>query len=292
MIHLFHKASQTCSQDITRAYSTSFASAIRLLHKDLRAPICNIYGFVRFADEIVDTFHDFDKARLLHEFKVETFAAIGRGISLNPVLHSFQLTVNEYNIDHSLINAFFHSMEMDLDRKAYDEKGYEEYIYGSAEVVGLMCLQVFCEGKKEAYDKLKEPARALGAAFQKVNFLRDIQADYNGLARVYFPCCDFNNFTEEDKRRIEEDINKDFKAAYKGIIHLPLKARFGVYVAYKYYLSLFRKIRKMQPATILHQRVRIPDYHKLLIILRAGVKNRLRLIAPQAGPITEMESSF
>ncbi|MCG2613996.1 phytoene/squalene synthase family protein [Terrimonas sp. NA20] len=292
MIHLFHEASQTCSQDITRTYSTSFASAIRLLHKDLRAPICNIYGFVRLADEIVDTFHEFDKQRLLSEFKVETFAAIARGISLNPVLHSFQLTVNQYEIDHDLINAFFHSMEMDLDRKVYDEKGYEDYIYGSAEVVGLMCLQVFCEGKKEAFEKLKTPARALGAAFQKVNFLRDIQADYNGLARVYFPCCDFNNFTAEDKRRIEEDIHQDFKAAYRGITHLPLKARFGVYVAYKYYLSLFRKIRKMQPSTILHQRVRIPDYHKVLIILRAGLKNKLRLIAPQTGSISEMESSF
>lgn len=292
MIHLFHEASQACSQDITRAYSTSFASAIRLLHKDLRAPICNIYGFVRFADEIVDTFHEFDKESLLQEFKIETVAAIARGISLNPVLNSFQLTVNQYKIDHSLINAFFHSMQMDLDRKVYDEKGYEEYIYGSAEVVGLMCLQVFCEGKRETFDKLKEPARALGAAFQKVNFLRDIQADYNGLARVYFPCCDFNNFTEEDKRRIEEDIHQDFKAAYKGITHLPLKARFGVYVAYKYYLSLFRKIRKMQPSTILQQRVRIPDYHKILIILRAGLKNKLRLITPPTSAVSEMESSF
>ncbi|PZR21129.1 MAG: phytoene synthase [Citrobacter freundii] len=280
MLHLFHKSSQQCSEEITRTYSTSFASAIRLLHKDLRAPICNIYGFVRFADEIVDTFHNFDKERLLAEFKTETFTAIRRGISLNPVLHSFQLTVNEFNIDHALILAFFKSMEMDLSRKIYDEKGYQDYIYGSAEVVGLMCLQVFCEGKKEVFESLKGPARALGAAFQKVNFLRDIQADYSGLARVYFPCCDFSNFTDDDKRRIEHDIQNDFKAAYKGIIHLPLKARFGVYVAYKYYLSLFRKITKMNSSNILHQRVRIPDYHKMLILLRAGVKNRLRLITP------------
>lgn len=280
MIHLFHSACQQCSQDITRKYSTSFASAIRLLHKDLRAPICNIYGFVRFADEVVDTFHDYEKEVLLQEFKKETFLAIERGISLNPVLHSFQLTVNQYQIDHSLINAFFHSMEMDLCRKAYDKEGYKEYIYGSAEVVGLMCLQVFCEGKKDAYEKLRLPARALGAAFQKVNFLRDIQADFDGLARTYFPCCDFNNFTEEDKAKIEEDISNDFKAAYKGIIHLPLKARFGVYVAYKYYLSLFKKIRKMNSSAILRQRVRIPDYYKLLIIVRAGVKNQLRLIHP------------
>lgn len=289
MLHLFHKSSQLCSAEITKIYSTSFASAIRLLHKDLRAPICNIYGFVRFADEIVDTFHDFDKEGLLAEFKTETFTAISRGISLNPVLHSFQLTVNEFNIDHALINAFFNSMEMDLNRKIYDEKGYQDYIYGSAEVVGLMCLQVFCEGKKEVFERLKDPARALGAAFQKVNFLRDIQADYNGLARIYFPCCDFSNFTDDDKRRIEQDIRDDFKAAYKGIIHLPLKARFGVYVAYKYYLSLFRKITKMNSSNILHQRVRIPDYHKLLIVLRAGVKNRLRLITPD---LSDMEGSF
>lgn len=289
MLHLFHQSSQQCSADITRTYSTSFASAIKLLHKDLRAPICNIYGFVRLADEIVDTFHDFDKPTLLSEFKSETLAAIKRGISLNPVLHSFQLTVNQYAIEHALIHAFFHSMEMDLERKAYDKEGYKEYIYGSAEVVGLMCLQVFCEGRKDVFDQLKEPARSLGAAFQKVNFLRDIQADYNGLARVYFPCCDFNNFTEEDKRRIEEDIHKDFRAAYKGILRLPLKARFGVYVAYKYYFSLFRKIRRMQADTILRQRVRIPDYHKLLIILRAGLKNRFRLIAPET---QMMESSY
>ena len=280
MIDLFHAACQNCSRDITREYSTSFASAIRLLHKDFRAPICNIYGFVRLADEVVDTFHDYEKELLLQEFKKETFLAIERGISLNPVLHSFQLTVNRYRIDHSLIHAFFHSMEMDLSRKTYDPEGYTEYIYGSAEAVGLMCLQVFCEGRTEIYERLRLPARALGAAFQKVNFLRDIQSDYNGLARIYFPRCDFNNFTDEDKRRIEEDIHKDFRTAYKGIIQLPLKARFGVYVAYKYYLSLFTKIKRLNPSTILQQRVRIPDYHKLLIILRAGIKNHLRLIAP------------
>jgi phytoene synthase len=256
------------------------------------APICNIYGFVRFADEVVDTFHDYEKDVLLQEFKKETFLAIERGISLNPVLHSFQLTVNQYGIDRSLINTFFHSMETDLSRTAYDQEGYKEYIYGSAEVVGLMCLQVFCEGKMDAYEKLRLPARALGAAFQKVNFLRDIQADYNGLARIYFPCCDFNNFSEEDKARIEEDIQNDFKAAYKGITHLPLKARFGVYVAYKYYLSLFKKIRKMNSSMILRQRVRIPDYHKILIILRAGVKNQLRLIHPDGITASEINSSF
>jgi 15-cis-phytoene synthase len=278
MVQLFHTTSQSCSRIVTESYSTSFSSAIKMLHKDLRQPVFNIYGFVRFADEIVDTFHDHDKEFLLQQFRTETYDAIKRGISLNPILNSFQRTVNEFNIDHKLIDAFFHSMEMDLNKKAYDCQGYKEYIYGSAEVVGLMCLYVFCEGKKESYDKLESPARSLGAAFQKVNFLRDIKADFNGLARVYFPGCDFNNFTEQEKRQIEEDIHNDFRQAYLGITMLPLKARFGVYVAYKYYLSLFKKIKRMEPARVLEERIRIPNYRKAMIIFRAGVKNQLRLI--------------
>jgi len=278
MIDLFHSTSENCSRIVTEQYSTSFASAIRLLHKDLRPPIFNIYGFVRFADEIVDTFHAFDKAALLEEFKKETYDAIDRGISCNPILNSFQCTVNKYNIDRELIEAFFQSMQWDLGRKTYQEDEYREYIYGSAEVVGLMCLMVFCEGKKDIYEQLKMPARSLGAAFQKVNFLRDIKSDYNDLARVYFPCCDFNNFTEVQKQQIEDDIHADFAAAYKGILQLPAKARFGVYVAYKYYLSLFRKIKRLKPAKVLEQRIRIPNYRKLMIILRAGVKNQLHLI--------------
>lgn len=282
MISLFHTSSECCSRLVTERYSTSFSSAIRMLHRDLRAPICNIYGFVRLADEIVDSFHEHDKTNLLAEFKAETYAAIKRGISLNPILHSFQRTVNQYRIDLHLVDAFFRSMEMDLERRVYDEQGYMEYIYGSAEVVGLMCLYVFCEGDQKLYDQLKEPARSLGAAFQKVNFLRDIKADYAGLARVYFPRCDFENFTLEDKQKIEEDIQADFRAAYQGITHLPLKARFGVYVAYKYYLSLFKKIKRLEPAHILCARVRIPNYHKALIVLRATVKNQLRLIQPES----------
>lgn len=278
MIELFHQVSEECSRLTTERYSTSFSSSIRLLHKDLRQPVFNIYGFVRFADEIVDTFHNHDKPYLLEQFKKETYDAIERGISLNPILNSFQKTVNQYNIDHALIDAFLHSMEMDLTNKNYDQQGYEEYIYGSAEVVGLMCLYVFCDGKKELYDKLKEPARSLGAAFQKVNFLRDIKADYNGLARMYFPGCDFNNFCERQKREIEEDIQRDFRHAYEGIIKLPLKARFGVYVAYKYYMSLFRKIKRLKPATVLQSRIRIPDYKKAMIVLRAGLKNQMGLI--------------
>ncbi len=278
MVELFHTTSENCSRIVTEKYSTSFSSAIRMLHKDLRTSVFNIYGFVRFADEIVDTFHEYDKSFLLEQFKKETYDAIERKISLNPILNSFQRTVNEYNIDHKLIDAFFNSMEMDLNKNAYDCEGYKEYIYGSAEVGGLMCHYVFCEGKKDLYDSLKDAARSLGAAFQKVNFLRDIKADFNGLSRVYFPGCDFNNFTEQKKNQIEEDIQNDFRLAYNGIKRLPLKARFGVYVAYKYYLSLFKKIKQLEPARVLEERVRIPNYLKAMIIFRAGVKNQLRLI--------------
>jgi len=278
MMRKFHAVSNKSSEITTKEYSTSFSSAIRLLHHDLQQPIYNIYGFVRFADEIVDTFHDYDKASLLEEFKNDTYAAIHRKISLNPILNSFQKTVNEYNIDHHLVGAFFQSMEMDLNQKTYDTRNFNEYVYGSAEVVGLMCLHVFCEGKKEVCEKLKFSARSLGAAFQKVNFLRDINADYNSLSRMYFPGCDFNNFTEQDKKQIEADIHNDFKAAYSGILKLPLKSRFGVYVAYKYYLSLFKKIKNLEPARILESRIRIPDYKKIMIMVRAGVKNQLGLI--------------
>jgi len=278
MMNIFHEVSHLCSKATTEKYSTSFSSAIRLLHKDLRTPVYNIYGFVRFADEIVDTFHDFDKETLLEEFKKETYTAIERGISLNPILNSFQQTVNEYNIDLHLVDAFFHSMEMDLTESAYDCDTYQEYIYGSAEVVGLMCLYVFCEGNQEIYSNLKPSAQALGAAFQKVNFLRDAKADYQQLSRTYFPGVDFNNFTSCSKKKIEEDIALDFVNAYKGIAQLPVKARFGVYVAYKYYLSLFNKIKKAQPKSILHQRFRIPNYGKVYILAKASVRAQLNIL--------------
>ena len=278
MMELFHTVCECCSRTTTERYSTSFSSAIKLLHQDLRQPIFNIYGLVRFADEIVDTFHEHDKSILLAEFKQQTYEAIDRKISLNPILHSFQLTVNHFNIDHKLIEAFFKSMEMDLDKKAYDHQGYIEYIYGSAEVVGLMCLYVFCEGDRSRYERLKSSARSLGAAFQKVNFLRDLKADFKQLDRVYFPGCDFTNFTACDKTRIEADIQQDFDDAYKGIMQLPVKARFGVYVAYKYYLSLFKRIKRCQPQNILIERIRIPNYSKAAIVVRAGVKNQLGMI--------------
>jgi 15-cis-phytoene synthase len=277
-MHLFHSVSEKCSRITTEEYSTSFSSAIKLLHQDLRKPIYNIYGFVRFTDEIVDTFHDYDKAALLACFKRQTYEAIDTRISLNPILHSFQSTVNKYKIGHDLIAAFFSSMEMDLNKTTYDLREYNEYIYGSAEVVGLMCLHVFCEGNSELYHKLKGPARSLGAAFQKVNFLRDVKTDFTGMDRVYFPDCDFSNFTSSDKRKIEEDIQNDFNEAFTGILKLPIKARFGVYVAYKYYLSLFYRIKSMQPSRIMEERIRIPNYRKLMIIMRAGVKNQLHLI--------------
>ena len=273
MISLFHKVSHQCSKITTEGYSTSFSSAIRMLHVDLRMPVYDIYGFVRFADEIVDTFHEFDKQSLLAQFKKETYEAIERGISLNPILHSFQLTVNKYKIDHTLIEAFFNSMEMDLSDKEYDAACYSTYIYGSAEVVGLMCLYVFCNGDKMAYGKLKPSAQSLGAAFQKINFLRDLKADHEQLNRTYFPGVNFKKFTEEDKRIIEKDIALDLKNAYEGILMLPVKARFGVYVAYKYYRTLFKKIQQAQPQLLFQNRVRISNTFKAVILLKAGLRS-------------------
>lgn len=277
-MELFYRISASCSRVVTKTYSTSFSSAIQLLHKDIREGIFNIYGFVRLADEIVDTFHDYDKNKLLQQFKTETFDSIQDGISLNPILQSFQQTVKKYNIDIQLIEDFFESMECDLSQTTHTSSSYEKYIYGSAEVIGLICLYVFCEGNQSQYFELKEPARALGAAFQKVNFLRDMNNDFQALSRVYFPQCDFYNFTNLEKQSIEQDIEQDFKKAFEGIFQLPSKARFGVYVAYKYYFSLFRKIRKTDSRLLLKNRIRIPDYYKIYILCRAGIKNRLRLI--------------
>lgn len=278
MMNLFHELSQQCSKITTEKYSTSFSSAIKLLHPNLRTPVFNIYGFVRLADEIVDTFHEYEKEILLNEFKKETYAAIVRGVSLNPILHSFQLTVNKYDIPQHLIAAFFKSMEMDLKKATYDCDGYKEYIYGSAEVVGLMCLYVFCEGDKAEYEKLKPSAQSLGAAFQKVNFLRDVKADYEQLSRTYFPGVDFTKFTPAMKQQIEGEIAIDFAAAYAGILQLPIKAKFGVYVAYKYYLSLFKKIKKTTPVTILEQRIRIDNYSKVFIVAKAGVRSQFNIL--------------
>ena len=278
MEDLYSLTALKCSRLITQHYSTSFTLGIKTLHKRFHLPVYAIYGFVRYADEIVDTFHDHDKESLLSRFKADTYRAIEEKISLNPVLHAFQLVVNEYHIDHELIEAFLYSMEMDLDHKTYSEDTLDTYIYGSAEVVGLMCLRVFCEGDQEEYERLKEPARSLGAAFQKVNFLRDIQADFDDRGRVYFPGVDFHNFTGKDKEAIEEDIQRDFDHAITGIRKLPDGARLGVYLAYIYYLRLFEKIKNLPPTRILSERVRIPDSIKMLLLTQTYVRHRINAL--------------
>lgn len=276
-LKLYDDTTAFSSKYTTLMYSSSFSSAIKLLNKELRQPIFDIYGFVRFADEIVDTFHEYDKAALLHQFKLDTYQAIAQGISMNPILHRFQLTFNRYKIDAALLDAFLLSMEMDLTKQQYDVGSYHTYIYGSAEVVGLMCLYIFCEGDQVQFEALKPSARSLGAAFQKVNFLRDIKADFEGLDRMYFPNCDFSKFTQKDKDAIEDDIQNDFSIALSGIKQLPMKARFGVYVAFKYYYSLFKKIKKIHPQSILKTRIRIPDYGKLFILAKASIRSQLNL---------------
>lgn len=275
---LFNQTTFECSRLITQRYSTSFTLGIKTLDKKFHYPIYAIYGFVRYADEIVDTFHNKDKKNLLIEFKQQTYEAIERQISLNPVLHCFQMVVNEYQIDHSLIEAFLHSMEMDLMDIEYKQSSYEEYIYGSAEVVGLMCLKVFCEGDEKRYQELLPPAKSLGSAFQKVNFLRDIKSDYYERGRVYFPEIDFNDFSKSHKEKIEADIQADFDAAYKGILALPKGARLGVYLAYTYYLKLFGKIKNFPPQKILEERVRVKDSKKLFLLVGSYLKHRLNAL--------------
>lgn len=280
-MQLYKQTCLDCSKVITQNYSTSFTLGIKTLHKKFHFPIYAIYGFVRYADEIVDTFHGFDKKLLLDKFRTDTYEAIESGISLNPVLHSFQSVVNEYNIDNELIDAFLYSMEMDLQKKEYSQDLYETYIYGSAEVVGLMCLYVFCGGDQAEYDRLKAPAQSLGKAFQKVNFLRDMKSDHEERGRVYFPGVDFHEFNLEEKIKIETDIQADFDHAYTGIVELPDGARRGVYLAYRYYLKLFHKITKLPPARILKERIRVPDKQKLLILLRTYLERQMKP-APQA----------
>lgn len=278
MLSLYEKTTFGCSKLITHEYSTSFSLGIKTLDKSLHEPIYAIYGFVRYADEIVDTFHQYDKAKLLAHFKEETYRAIKEGISLNPVLHSFQKVVHQYHIPLHLIEAFLYSMEMDLYRNQYNEEKYKQYIYGSAEVVGLMCLCVFCEGDRNLYESLEEPAKALGSAFQKVNFLRDMTSDYKERGRVYFPNINFTQFDTQAKALIEEDIEKDFEKAYSGIIRLPKKARAGVYLAYVYYLKLFQKIRKAPVKKILSERIRVPDISKLLLLVQTYFKVKLNVV--------------
>ena len=278
MRDLYSETSLDCSELITKAYSTSFSLGIRTLDKKYHESVYAIYGFVRYADEIVDTFHDHDKKKLLDRFKKETFISIAERISLNPVLHSFQLVVNEYEIDHDLIHAFLLSMEMDLEKKDYEDADYKTYIYGSAEVVGLMCLKVFCGGNEKEYQSLLSPAKNLGAAFQKVNFLRDIKSDFDERGRVYFPRVDFNKFTSDDKKKIEADINNDFVLALEGIKNLPKGARAGVYLAYVYYSVLFKKIKGLSPEMIKSQRIRVPDTQKILLLVRCYFYHKINYI--------------
>lgn len=275
---LFDTISIAASKNITRTYSTSFSLGIYCLHRPLRNPIYSIYGFVRLADEIVDSFHDYNKQELLDEFRTQTYQALDRRISLNPILNSFQHVVHTYKIDLELIDCFMDSMEMDLHMQDHSSSSYEQYILGSAQVVGLMCLNVFANGDKSIYEKLKEPAMKLGAAFQKVNFLRDIQDDNQLLGRVYFPGVNLEQFSQAQKQAIELEIDEDFNEALKGIKQLPASSRFGVYTAYVYYRKLFNKIKTTPPSDILRKRIRIPDYQKMNLLAYSYVKNSLRIL--------------
>lgn len=275
---VYHKTNFKCSKLITKAYSTSFSLGIHALNKKFHDPIYAIYGYVRFADEIVDTFHGHDKEWLLDDFEKQTFKAIRDGISTNPVIHTFQSVVNQYNLDHQLIEAFLHSMRMDLIQSYHGKQSYDDYIYGSAEVVGLMCLTVFCEGNSEVYDHLKPYARSLGAAFQKVNFLRDLKNDFENLGRIYFPNVDFTNFTHEDKLNIEHEIESDFNNALVGIRQLPEGARFGVYLAFIYYRKLFQKIRSTSPGEVTNKRIRINNMRKAYLLFTSYYQNKLNII--------------
>lgn len=263
---LFDKVSAQASKHTTQTYSTSFSLGIYCLNKKLHRAIYNIYGFVRFADEIVDSFHEYDKETLLKEFKEDTYKAIERKISLNPILNSFQEVVNTFHIEQELIDCFLNSMEMDLKQSAHSDESYNQYILGSAEVVGLMCLRVFTNGNEQQYQTLKPSAMKLGAAFQKVNFLRDIKNDMDYLGRIYFPKVNLKCLTEDEKRTIESEIEKDFNDALIGIKQLPSSSKYGVYVAYVYYNSLFKKIKSTPSTKIMIERIRVPNYQKISLL--------------------------
>jgi 15-cis-phytoene synthase len=271
---LYTRNALECSEITTKNYSTSFSMGVRILDKKFRAPIYAIYGFVRFADEIVDTFHDQDKQQLLSDFKVQTYNAIEQKVCTNPILHSFQWVVNNYGIERSLIDAFLKSMEMDLYKNTFSLEEYKEYIYGSAEVVGLMCLRVFYKDQEDEYQRLLPAARKLGEAFQKVNFLRDMRSDQLERGRVYFPEVDFNNFTKETKDKIELDIWDDFQGAFPGIKLLHKEARLGVYLAYRYYLELLKKIQEEEPDRLQEKRFRVSSQKKLLLLLKCFLRNK------------------
>lgn len=279
MKSLFDNVSKECSKLVTNAYSTSFSMATKMLSDSIRQDIYNIYGFVRFADEIVDTFHDYDKEKLFRNFEKDLDNAIKDKISLNPILNSFQETYHKYHIDWHLVEAFMNSMRLDLFKKDYlTEEEYKNYIYGSADVVGLMCLKVFVKGDAEKYEDLKESAMSLGSAFQKVNFLRDLKADFEDLSRTYFPNTDLSQLDEASKQQIIADIESDFAKGLKGIKRLPLEARFGVFMAYRYYNKLLQKLKKTPALEIKSARIRVPNYKKIELLTRSYVKYHLNLL--------------
>tara|TARA_B000000477_G_scaffold89964_1_gene76805 strand:+ start:989 stop:1828 length:840 start_codon:yes stop_codon:yes gene_type:complete len=279
MKKIFDEVSYSCSENVTKTYSTSFSLATRLLSENIRRDIYNIYGFVRFADEIVDSFHDYNKKELFEDFSIDLYKALKNKIHLNPILNSFQHTFHKYDIDISLVDAFMKSMKMDLSKKKYSTvKEFKEYIYGSADVVGLMCLKVFVQGNQKLYLSLKENAMSLGSAFQKVNFLRDLKADKEDLNRSYFPNTSFKNLDEKDKDFIISDIENDFLKGLEGIKNLPIEAKFGVFMAYRYYNQLLKKLKKTPATEIINRRIRVPNLKKLELLTRSYVKYQLNLL--------------
>ena len=279
MKELFDSVSYECSKIVTNSYSTSFSLATRMLSSSIRTHIYNIYGFVRFADEIVDTFHLYNKMELFNRFEESLYLAISNKISLNPILNSFQMTVNLYHIDIDYIKSFMTSMRWDLSKKNYKtEKEYKDYIYGSADVVGLMCLKVFVKGDKRLFEKLKKPAMHLGSAFQKVNFLRDLKSDTENLNRLYFPDVNIDSFDEYSKSKIINEIKEDFKQGKTGIFQLPNESKFGVYTAYKYYLRLLKKLKKTPSTEIKSKRIRVANYQKADVLARSFIRYQFNLL--------------
>ena len=278
MKEIFDEVSYSCSEKVTKTYSTSFSLATKLLSENIRKDIYNIYGFVRFADEIVDSFHNYNKEVLFNDFSVDLEKALLNKIHLNPILNSFQHTFHKYKIDKKLVESFMKSMRMDLIKKKYSVEEYKEYIYGSADVVGLMCLKVFVQGDNSLYNKLKNNAMKLGSAFQKVNFLRDLKADKEDLNRTYFPNTKFEKLSESEKNEIIIDIEDDFKKGLEGIKELPIEAKFGVFMAYRYYNQLLKKLKKTPATEIINRRIRVPNLKKLELLTRSYVKYQLNLL--------------
>jgi phytoene/squalene synthetase len=279
MIHLFDEVAYECSQKVTNGYSTSFSSAVRMLAPSIRPAVHSVYGFVRFADEVVDTFHEKDKKLLLDKFEWDLYQSLEMGISLNPILHAFQKTIKEYNIDIELVDAFLKSMRMDIEKKEYKtQKEYQDYIYGSADVVGLMCLKIFVNGSNEEYEKLKPTAMKLGSAFQKVNFLRDLKNDSEILERSYFPGVDLKNLSPDVKMKIVSEIKADFDAAYEGIKQLPTSSKFGVYTAFRYYKQLLKKLQKTPSNKLMETRIRVSDYHKFGLLIQSYLNIKLNIV--------------